>query len=267
MTRHVVMFSSGAGSAMAAKRVAERHGTSELTMLFGDVNGEHPDNYRFLLEAARWVGGELVVLTNDGKTIWDVFRERRFLGNARIDPCSRVLKREPMRAWLEKNRDPVDTTVHLGFDWTEEHRLERARPHWDPWTVEAPLCWDPVMDKAEGMKEMSDAGIEPPLLTRLGFPHANCGGGCVKAGMKHFAKLLTDLPDEFAKWEENEAEIASFLGKNVTILRDRSGGTVRPMSLTELRLRQEATGEQLSLDGEDWGGCNCFTPSDEEEIE
>src|SRR5687768_1986786 len=107
------MFSSGAGSAVACKRWADRHGTDDLTLMFADVNMEHPDNYRFLHEAAEWVGGELVILDNDGRTIWDVFKAGRFLGNTRVDLCSRVLKREPMRAWLEANCDPADTTVLL----------------------------------------------------------------------------------------------------------------------------------------------------------
>ena len=34
---HVVMFSGGVGSWMAARRVAERHGTADLTLLFADT--------------------------------------------------------------------------------------------------------------------------------------------------------------------------------------------------------------------------------------
>lgn len=261
--KHVVMFSSGAGSAMAAKRVAEKYGTDNLVLLFADVNGEHGDNYRFLREAAAWVGGELVVLDNDGMTIWQVFAKVRFLGNSRIDPCSRVLKREPMRKWLTDNCDPKNTTVYLGFDWTEQHRWERAQGYWAPWTVECPLMWTPMLDKSEGMAAMKAAGIEPPLLTRQGFPHANCGGGCVKAGIKQFEKLLKTNPSEYAKWEWNEERLRRELG-DVAILTDRRGGGRRPLSLRELRHRVEKR-EQLDFGGaeNDWGACNCFTPVDE----
>lgn len=262
--KHICMFSSGAGSAMAAKRVAERYGTDDLVLLFADVNGEHGDNYRFLREAAEWVGGELVVIDNDGKTIWQVFAQVRFLGNSRVDPCSRVLKREPMRRWLEDNCDPADTVVYLGFDWTEEHRYERALRYWAPWHVECPLLWEPVLDKAEGMARMQADGVEPPLLTRQGFPHANCGGGCVKAGIKQFEKLLKVAPEEYAKWEWNEERLRQELG-DVAILRDRRGGQTKPLPLRDLRLRVEAK-EALDFGGaeEEWGACNCFTPIDEE---
>lgn len=262
-TDHVVMFSSGAGSAMAAKIVAEEYVQpgDTLTLLFADV-GEHEDNYRFLHEAHEWIGGDLVILTNDGRTIWDVFREGRFLGNSRVDLCSRVLKREPMRKWLEATHSPKNTVVYLGFDWTEQHRMDRAEPHWAPWTVRAPLCDPPYIDKAEAMEEMARQGVLPPLLTRQGFPHANCGGGCIKAGQKQFKKLLELDPATFDKWEQEEQGMRDFLGKNVSILLDRRGGGKRPLTLRELR-------ENLGVDphfsdDEDYGGCNCMTPLSED---
>lgn len=262
--KHVVLFSSGAGSAGAARRVAERFGTDELILLFADVNGEHPDNYRFLHEAATWIGGEVVILDNDGMTIWDMFRRERFLGNSRIDTCSKYLKRVPTRRWLETHADPKTTTVYLGFDWTEEHRLERARGYWQPWQIEAPLCWDPVLDKADVLEQFQEAGIEPPLLTRLGFPHANCGGGCVKAGIKQFRQLLRVLPDEFARWEKNEQDLRVYLGKDVAILGDRrGGGPRRPLTLRTLREKVEQQ-PALFMD-EEWGACSCMMPDSKEE--
>ena len=295
---HVVMFSSGAGSAVAAKRVAERYGTDRLTLLFADVNMEHPDNYRFLREAHAWVGGELVILDNDGRTIWDVFKAQRFLGNTRVDLCSRVLKREPMRAWLDANCDPENTVVHLGFDISEEHRIARAAPHWVPWHVEAPLCWEPVVWKDQAIERLAAAGIEAPLLTRQGFPHANCGGGCVKAGIGQFTRLYHDHPDTYAEWERQEEKMRAYLGKDISILRDRRKvpamvcphevewwdedleeertepahedadcpapvsrmvPNVRPLTLRSLRVRIEDERSLFSLlDADEGDSCNCM---------
>lgn len=243
------MFSSGMGSAGAALRVAERFGTDSLHLIFADVNGEHPDNYRFLVEAASKIGGVLHWLDNAGETIWTTFARVKFLGNARVDPCSRVLKRESIRRYIESRWSPDTSVIYLGYDWTEEHRLERARPLWAPWTVDAPLCWDPPADRMS-------LGIEPPLLTRLGFPHANCGGGCVKAGSNHFAMLLRKLPATFAEWEEREQELRGQLG-DVSILTDRRGGVRRPRTLRSLREDIERF-ENPHLDGE-YGGCGCFS--------
>lgn len=262
--RHVVMFSSGAGSAVAAKRVADRFGTEHLTLLFADVNGEHGDNYRFLREAAEWVGGELVVLDNGGMTIWQVFAQERFLGNTMADPCSRILKREPMRKWLDDNCDPEHTTAYLGFDWTEEHRMVKTLPHWAPWALDFPLGspevadgWLPLVDKSQALERLRLAGIRPPVLTERGFPHANCGGGCIKAGIGQFVNLWKMDPAEYAKWEWNEERLRQQIGDH-SILRDRKGGTTKPLTLRALRLALEANPNAYK--GAPWGGCNCFTP-------
>lgn len=252
---HVVMMSSGAGSAVAGWRVAQRYGPDDVTLLFADVNGEHPDNYRFLAEAAPWIGAKLIWLDNDGKTIWDVFHEQRFLGNSRVDPCSKLLKRQPMRRWLEENCDPEDTIAYIGFDWTEEHRAKRAAGYWSPWTMQCPLMWPPMIDKAQVLAVLADAGIEPPLLTRKGFPHANCGGGCVKAGIGQFKQLLRMFPDTYAEWEANEEVLRQELG-DVAILRSRRGGTTTPMPLRSLRLQVEA--EPTLFGDEEYAACNCM---------
>ncbi len=94
--KHVVMFSSGAGSWAAARRVADLHGTDDLWLVLSDVNIEDEDNYRFIHDAAADVGGTLVHL-KDGRDIWQVFRNNRFLGNSRLANCSKFLKQQPAR--------------------------------------------------------------------------------------------------------------------------------------------------------------------------
>jgi hypothetical protein len=256
---HVVMFSSGAGSWAAARRVADRHGTDGLVLLFADVLGEDSDNYRFLREAADDIGGELVIVT-DGRTIWQVFRDRKFLGNTRIANCSQELKQKPARAWLEKNTDPTTATVYVGIDWTESHRLPAVRRAYQPWHAEAPLCEPPYLSRDQVLAELGRRGIEPPQLYRQGFAHANCSGGCVKAGQGQFVHLLRTRPEVFAEWEQEEQGLREHLGKPVAILRDRTGGQTRPMTLRELRQREANTPDQLDL--LDVGGCGCFVDTE-----
>jgi 3'-phosphoadenosine 5'-phosphosulfate sulfotransferase (PAPS reductase)/FAD synthetase len=259
MARRVVMFSSGAGSWAAAKRVAERHGTDELTLLFADTLIEDEDNYRFLTQAAENVGGELVRL-EEGRDPWQVFFDVRFLGNTRIDPCSRVLKRELLRKWLDQNCDPADTTVYLGIDWSEVHRLERAAGYWEPWAVEAPLCDRPYLSKRDALAWLRSEGIEPPRLYAAGFAHANCGGFCVKGGQAQFANLLRFDRQRYLHHETREQELREHLEADVAILRDRTGGKVRPLTMREFRERYEAQG---LFDMDDHSGCACFFPVEE----
>lgn len=248
------MFSGGIGSWCAAKRVAERHGTAELTLLFTDTLVEDPDLYRFLDEAATNVGGELVRLA-EGRTIWEVFRDERFLGNHRVDPCSKILKRQLADRWLRDNCEPESTVVYVGIDWSEEHRFTRLRDRRLPWVYEAPLCEAPYLTKKQMLAALSEEGIEPPRLYGMGFAHNNCGGGCVKAGIGHFALLHRALPEVFTSWEQNEADLRAQLGE-VSILTDRRGGSRKPLPLSVLRQRLEG-GEQV--DPFEIGGCGCFS--------
>ncbi len=256
------MFSGGVGSWMTAKRVELAEG-DELILLFADTMMEDLDLYRFLDEAAHDAGGQLIKLA-EGRDPWQVFFDVRFLGNTRIDPCSRILKRELLRRWVEEHCIPDDTLIYLGIDWTESHRFERSREPWLPWTIRAPLCDAPYLTKPQMLDALTDAGIRVPRLYSLGFPHNNCGGFCVKAGQAHFALLLRTMPDRYAYHERREEELREYLGKDVAILRDRSGGTTTPLSLKEFRERICAGGQYDMLE---WGGCACFTPDDHGEAE
>lgn len=257
-THHVTMFSSGAGSWAAARRVADNYVNpgDRHTLLFSDVSMEDEDNYRFLHEAAADIEGAELVIVKDGRDIWDVFRDDRFLGNTRLANCSKFLKQRPAKAWLEANTDPADTIVYVGIDWTETHRVLAIVRAYEPYRACAPLTVAPYLDKAQILADLRSRGIEPPRLYGLGFAHANCGGGCVRAGQGQFAHLLDVMPERFAWWESKEQELREHLDKDVAILRDRRGGSVRPLTLREFRERHEAEPEQTDLF--DVGGCGCF---------
>ena len=141
-----MQFSGGVGSWAAAKRVAEYHGTDGLVLLFADTLIEDEDLYRFLDEAAADIGVPVTRIA-DGRDPWQVFRDERMIGNSRVDPCSKHLKRRLLRRHLDEHYDPADTVIYLGIDWTEEHRLARAAPRWEPYPVEAPMCEPPYAHK------------------------------------------------------------------------------------------------------------------------
>jgi hypothetical protein len=272
MTKHISMFSGGVGSWAAAMRVRDDIMVpgDELFLVFADVGGRHEskfdgedaDCYRFIQEAAEQIGAPLVWL-NEGMNIWEIFRKDRFLGNARLANCSKFLKQRPCRKWLEDNTDPATTVVHVGIDWAETHRVPAIVAAYKPWEARAPLTEPPFLDKADMMAWCRAEGVEPPRMYADGYPHANCGGGCVRAGHGQFKLLLKQDPERYAWWERNEAELREYLHRDgradVAILRDRSGGGSRPMTLTEFRQRVEGESEQLTLDLDDMGGCGCFT--------
>lgn len=254
--KHVVMFSGGVASWCVARRVVDRHGTENLTLLFADTCMEDEDLYRFLEDGSKALGVQVTTL-RDGRTPWRVFHDERFLGNAKIDPCSKLLKRKLLDAWRNENCRPEDTTVYLGFDWTEEHRLTRLRERVKPWNYRAPLLEEePYLDKRGQLRAVVAAGLQPPRLYAMGFPHNNCGGFCVKGGHAHFKRLLRELPERYAFHEAEEERLRVALGKDVSILKHRSGPEEgKPMTLRAFREHLERNG---TIDEFDWGACSCL---------
>ncbi len=252
MTQRIVFFSGGVGSWAAAKRVVARFGAANTTLLFTDTRMEDEDLYRFLSEASANVGARLVVIA-EGRTPWEVFFDRRFLGNSRADPCSETLKRKLADRWLDANCDPANTVCYVGIDWTEQHRIDRLAPRKLPWVFEAPMCEPPYLDKHGMLLWLKRDGIRPPRLYEMGFAHNNCGGFCVKAGQGHFANLLRAMPCRYAFHEEKEQAIRRFLGKDISILKDG-------LTLKDLRKKIENRGE---TDLFEIGGCGCFVDETE----
>lgn len=255
------MFSGGAASYCAALRVIAETETSggAVTLLFADTRMEDEDCYRFISEAEQKLcapGGRVSLTRLDqGENVWECFFRRRFLGNSRVDTCSETLKRKPMRRWLEENCHPERTVVYLGMDWSEGRRVERAAKYWAPWVVSNPLLVAPYLTKRDMLKIIRDDGIEPPRLYSYGFAHNNCGGFCVKAGQAQFKLLLRTMPERYAYHEKQEQAIRDFLGKPVAILRDWRVDGFPPMTLAELRERED-------FDRSDWGGCGCLVPEE-----
>jgi hypothetical protein len=237
MTTHVVQFSGGIGSFSAAQRVAEKYGTGRMVLLFADTLVEDPDLYRFLIDSGKYFGIKPTVVA-DGRTPFEVFWDQRFLGNSRIAPCSHVLKQRPCRDWLDNHQDRADTVLYIGIDWSESRRIPSIEKGWSPWRTQYPMCDKPYLSKDEMLDSARSSGIEPPRLYEDGFKHNNCGGVCVRAGQKHWALLLRTHPDRFLKAERQEQKIRSELG-DVAILRIRTGGVSRPLTLRELRERVE----------------------------
>jgi hypothetical protein len=253
--KRVVMFSGGAGSWAAAKRVAAQYGTADMTLLFTDTKSEDPDLYRFIYEAARNVGVPLTTIA-EGRTVWELFFDEKMMGSSRVDLCSRVLKRELADKWLAEHFTAEDTTVYVGIDWTEEHRILRLAERKKPWRYEAPLCNPPYITKLDIITMLKQQGIEPPRMYGLGFAHNNCFGGCVKAGLGHWANLLRTMPEQYAMHERKEEEFRALVGKDVSILRRQTPQGTFPVTLKQHREELQAGGQ---CDMFDIGGCGCFS--------
>lgn len=253
-TKHVVQFSGGTCSWAAAKRVAERHGTENMILLFADTKYEDEDTYRYLEEAAINVGAPLVKIA-DGRDPWQVFRDERMLGSSRFDPCSKILKRQLLDRWMKVNCDPATTIRYVGIHWSEADRYERLRDRMTDWNIQAPMCETPFMGVADMEAWSEREGLKRQRLYVEGFPHANCGGRCVKQGQAGWARLYKTRPESYLECERKEQEMRDLLG-DVSMMREQVNKVRRPLTLAEFRFRLDL---KQAYDKYDEGGCGCFS--------
>lgn len=275
--KHIVFNSGGIGSWATGMRVAEKYGAENLIQLFTDTkkrNDNHPhrgedqDLYRFLEESHSLIGGKLEWISA-GKHVWQTFEDARYMRNTRKDPCSRVLKRELARKWIEDRFKPDEVILYIGIDWTEAHRAVKNAAFWQPYRVEFPMIDEPYMDKEQMCQWVESLGVKRPHLYDLGFNHNNCGGFCVKAGLGQFYKLLKTMPERYAYHEQKQEELFAVLGKRYPFLRQTVNGKLRYLSLKEYREQIEGMEKAekdiaCEIDLQDMGGCGCFGDVDDE---
>lgn len=255
---HVVHFSGGAASYLAAKRVVERFGADEVLLVTADTQSEADDWRSFVEEAGKRLGCLHVILSRY-MDIWELAEYMSAIPNVRMGFCSRILKKELVDEFLENQFPSSGITQYFGFDWSEEHRLDNLRLRKPDDDIEAPLMWKPVAGHREAIAAIGADGLPMPMAYQLGLPHNNClKYGCVKGGHSYWEKLYEVLPDAFARSEAAEAKIRERIGDHSIL---KVMGTVdgerkrRPMALSELR---ESIEDDKRLEGVDWGVCGCF---------
>ena len=217
-------LSGGTASAVAGDRILNAYSRENVTFWFADTSWEDEDLYRYL---------------NDLEHYWEIT----------------IVRFKDGRTPLE-----VAETVHMGLDFTEQHRMARPKLEYEAIpgvTVDYPLMWDPVALPPHRVVT-EGWGIETPRLYKLGFPHNNCGGRCVRQGIKEWQRLKHTFPDRFAEvadWEQ-EQRAKGGARANYAITRDRSGGVLKALPLHDIGA---VKGEQLPLgvSNEDVIGCFC----------
>ena len=251
---HLISFSGGMGSFAEAKSCVDKYGKDNVHTLFSDTLIEDFDLYRFMAECVEFLGCKHTVIT-EGRNPFEVFIDVKFMGNSRIDPCSKILKRDFLDKWITTKYKPEEVEIHLGIDLTEMHRLDRLKTRKEPYVYRSTLIEDGIIVYKDYSEQF---GIKPPRLYSFGLGHNNCGGFCVKAGGGHFAKLLEGDRDQYIKFENMEQEVYDKVPKAKPFLRMISKGKMAYITLYHLRMSLEGDKMQLSLeDSLDFGGCGC----------
>lgn len=214
--RIVCQFSCGAASAVATKLALAQYGaTHDVQVINAFVKEEHPDNRRFLADCESWFGRSVTVLRDEkynASTI-EVFRRKQFIKSRYGAACTTALKRKLLDKW----KQPGDVMV-FGFTAEEVERLDDFRERNPDRPVIAPLI-EAGLGKEDCKAMVQRAGIELPMMYRMGYENANCIG-CVKGGEGYFRAIREDFPDQFYEL----ADLQESIGSNAYLFRNRETG-------------------------------------------
>lgn len=254
VTKFIISYSGGVGSA-ASCLLAMENGL-DFEMVFADVTTEDEDLYRFNRDLERVIGKPITVL-KDGRTPWGVFRDRKFIGNSRTAHCSDILKTRLVKEYIGTKYRNRHVTMILGMGLSEMDRIERAETRWHPVPVKSALVFYKLHKTADIRQKVLDYGITLPRLYDYGFPHNNCGGACVRGGLKQWASVLEYFPERFAYHEGEMNRVMAEIGDTARpFLRHQRDGKEEYLTLTEFREKYQAG--HLEIDPYDYGGCSCF---------
>jgi hypothetical protein len=238
--RHIISVGGGIASTLILPLwVREQYPRDEIVMLMAKLPNEDPDVWRLCDAVCSMIGVEMEYIGTHRQP-FDAFYEQRFLGNSRIDPCSKYLKRQVIGRWMTNHYHSSDV-MYVGIGAYEAHRWEAVYTRWadSGVRVEMPLMQQPHWTRESQMQFCRDTVGFVPRLYKYGFNHNNCGGACVKAGQREWARLLYYLPDVYDWWERQEHEFRKWIKRNVAILKKTKHGTSYPLTLRTLRRRMQ----------------------------
>lgn len=229
--RHVVSIGGGLTSTIELPLlVLERYGADNVDFVMCALRGEHPDTWRMVEWLEERTGKKVTLISwqpspnvrlikrlgkapryrlnappEQWRDIWDAFEARKMMGSSMFDPCSDLLKRKLITAYI-KDFYPDGCNLHIGITHDERHRLVSITQNWRKRGViiKALLVQALRYDKRDKKQRAMDALGWLPMLYALGFEHNNCGGFCVKAGKAHMARLLWYYRDLYLYHEDRE---------------------------------------------------------------
>lgn len=201
-------FSCGAASAVAAKLASEKYPDDRLEVVYCDTLAyEHPDNRRFLRDVSEWIGREIVLLRSERYAdIYDVFNQTGYLVGVAGARCTTELKKN-----VRKKYQRADDLHIFGFTSDEARRIDDFVDS----NPELYLEWvlrDNNITKRDCYRILREAGIEVPIMYRLGYRNNNCIG-CVKGQAGYWNKIRRDFPDIFQKMSKQERKMNVAINK------------------------------------------------------
>lgn len=209
--RVISWFSCGAASAVATKLAIKKYGDA-LEIWNVDVPGEHLDSKRFLQECQKWFGQEINIIKSGWESMYDFFRDAKALVFPKGAPCTTRLKKMKYKEVIGLDYDSIQI---IGFTFDEINRELDFRGYHPDVNLESILI-NNYINKNDCFAMLSKAGIDLPMMYKLGYKNNNCIG-CVKGGMGYWNAIREDFPVVFNAYARLERELG------ISILKDKNG--------------------------------------------
>lgn len=194
MSRHLVWFSCGAASAVAAKLSIDLWGDDVQVVNCDTLASEHPDNGRFLSEVEDWLGVRVERIRSEKfEDVDDVFETTRYMAGIHGARCTVEMKKVPRFGFQR-----VDDVHIFGFRADEVGRIEKFEDNNPLLRTAWPLV-DAGYVQDDCFRVLTEAGIRLPVMYELGYKNNNCLG-CVKAtSARYWNMTRRDFPDVFER--------------------------------------------------------------------
>ena len=217
MTR-IAWFSAGATSAIACKLALRE--VADVRIIYIEISSAHEDNDRFIRECEDWYGQSIERVRNPKYADqFDVIAKRRFINGPGGALCTFELKKS-VRHVIEAEAKWDAQVFGMEYSPREINRAIRFREQYPDAKAVFPLI-DAKLTKRDCLGMLAAAGIEIPVMYKLGFNNNNCIG-CVKGGQYYWNLVRKHFPDTF----ERMASAERLLGRSC--IRDVPLDTLKP---------------------------------------
>lgn len=190
--RVLAWFSCGDASAVACKLTLDKYrATHEVVVARILLDSEHPDNDRFAADWVRWANWPITEIRSEKYAdSWAVWEDRRYIAGIKGAPCTTELKKA-----VRKDFQRPDDIHIFGFTIEEQKRATTFRANNFELFTDMPLI-EAKLGKPDCHALVRGAGIELPMMYRLGFDNNNCIG-CPKGGSGYWNMIRRHFPEQF----------------------------------------------------------------------
>jgi len=229
--KYIANFSCGAASATATKLAICEFGKENVRVCYQDTRSEHPDNERFFKDCEAWFGVKIERFSSDKyHDVDDVIEKTKYIAGAGGARCTAELKRKVAESII--NFGPDQEIEIMGYTIEERDRVDRFIKNNNERKLLAILV-DRGLTKEDCLGFVDRAGIELPIMYKLGYQNNNCLG-CVKGQAGYWNKIKIDFPDVFDRRARQERTLNAAINK-------------RYESITLISAESELSGNDLNI--------------------